>query len=100
MKLLRCILSAIPLNVCSALVASAAVETYTIDPVHSSAGFTIRHFVSKVPGKFGKLIGTIRVDRENLAQSVVEATIEVASIDTGNQKRDKRFSLSWRRAPG
>lgn len=69
-------------------VASAATETYTIDPVHSSVGFNIRHFVSKVPGKFNKFTGTITVDRANPEKSSAEATIDVASIDTDNQKRD------------
>ena len=32
--------------------ARAAVETYNIDPVHSSAGFTLRHMVSKFTGSF------------------------------------------------
>ena len=66
----------------------AAVETYIIDPVHSSVGFSIRHFVSKVPGRFAKFSGTIAVDRENPANSRATATIDAASIDTGNQKRD------------
>lgn len=68
--------------------ASAAVETYAIDPVHSSVAFGIRHFVAKVPGKFSKVEGLIKVDRENLAKSTVEATIQAASINTDNQKRD------------
>jgi len=67
---------------------NAAVETYTIDKVHSSVGFSIRHFVSKVPGKFTNFEGTIEVDREDLAQSSAVATIQVASIDTESQKRD------------
>lgn len=69
-------------------VASAAVETYTIDPSHSAVGFSIRHFVAKVPGKFNKFSGTITVDRANLANSSAEATIDVTSVDTANQKRD------------
>jgi polyisoprenoid-binding protein YceI len=68
--------------------ATAAVETYTIDPTHSAVGFSIRHFVSKVPGKFSKFNGTITVDRDNLANSSAEATIDVASVNTDNQKRD------------
>lgn len=68
--------------------ASAAVETYAIDPVHSSVGFTIRHFVSKVPGKFTAVNGTITVDRDNLEKSSVEATIDVGSVSTSNEKRD------------
>lgn len=66
----------------------AATETYTIDPVHSSVVFSIRHFVSKVPGKFTKVSGAITVDRENLENSSAEATIETASLNTENQKRD------------
>jgi len=68
--------------------ATAASETYVIDPVHSSVGFTIRHFVSKVPGSFSKLNGTITVDRENLEKSSVEAVIDINSVNTSNEKRD------------
>ncbi|MGA3007594.1 MAG: YceI family protein [Opitutaceae bacterium] len=66
----------------------AAVETYKIDPIHSSVGFTIRHFVSKIPGYFDKFSGIVTVDRANLENSSIDATIDVASIDTKNDKRD------------
>ena len=68
--------------------AQAAVETYKIDPVHSSVGFTIRHFFTNVPGAFTKFSGTIAVDRDHLENSTVEARIEVASVDTRNGMRD------------
>ena len=71
--------------------AQAAVETYKIDPVHSSVGFTIRHFVSKVPGSFTKLDGAITVDRDNLENSLVEATIDVGSVSTANAQRDNHL---------
>lgn len=71
--------------------ASAAVETYTIDPVHSSVAFSIRHFVSKVPGSFTKVAGTVTVDRANLANSSVEATIDVGSVSTASEARDKHL---------
>jgi polyisoprenoid-binding protein YceI len=67
---------------------SLAAETYVIDASHSSVGFSIRHFVSKVPGKFNRFEGKISFDKSNPAASSVEATIQVASIDTENQKRD------------
>jgi polyisoprenoid-binding protein YceI len=79
------------LMVCAVAGATAvpgAVETYKIDPVHSSVAFSIRHFVSKVPGRFGKFSGTITIDRENPANNRATATIEAAAIDTGNKKRD------------
>ena len=72
-----------------ATAASAAVETYVIDPVHSSVGFKIRHVIGKVPGAFTKFSGTIVVDRDNLENSTVEATIDVGSISTFNDYRDK-----------
>ena len=66
----------------------ADVETYAIDPVHSSVGFSIRHFVSKVPGSFTKFAGTITVDRANLENSSVQATIDIGSVSTANETRD------------
>jgi len=72
--------------------ASAAVETYAIDPVHSSVGFSVRHFVSKVPGSFTKFSGKIVVDRANLEKSSVEATIDITSVSTANEKRDTHLN--------
>lgn len=69
----------------------AAVETYTIDPVHSSAGFTLRHMVSKFSGSFTKVTGTITVDRENLEKSSVQASVDVGSVNTANEKRDNHL---------
>jgi polyisoprenoid-binding protein YceI len=80
------ILAAVASGLVSA--ASAAVETYTIDPVHSAVGFSIRHFVSKVPGRFTQFSGTITVDRDNLENSSVDAVIEVGSLNTFNDHRD------------
>jgi polyisoprenoid-binding protein YceI len=85
LALFSAVLGASPL---ASLASAAAPETYNIDVVHSSVGFTIRHFVAKVPGNFTKFSGTIAVDRENLERSSAQATIDVASINTGNQKRD------------
>ena len=62
--------------------------TWTIDPVHSEVGFTIRHMmVSKVRGKFTSFSGTL-VTGDSPAASSVTATIDLASIDTGNTDRD------------
>ena len=68
--------------------AEAAVETYDIDPAHTWVGFTVSHFFTKVPGYFGKLKGTIVVDRDQLENSTTEALIEVASITTNTRMRD------------
>ncbi|MFA1544363.1 YceI family protein [Actinomadura monticuli] len=63
--------------------------TWTIDPVHSGVGFTIRHLmVSKVRGRFGTFEGTIVTGDDPLGSSVT-ATIDLSSIDTGNAQRDE-----------
>ncbi|MER7546529.1 YceI family protein [Actinomadura sp.] len=63
--------------------------TWTIDPLHSDVGFTVRHLmVSKVRGRFGTFEGTI-VTGEDPLDSSVNATIDLASIDTGIAKRDE-----------
>jgi polyisoprenoid-binding protein YceI len=68
--------------------ALAAVETYSIDPVHTWVGFTATHFFTKVPGYFAKVKGTVVVDRDHLENTTVEATIETASITTNTKMRD------------
>ena len=71
--------------------AGAAVETYKIDPGHSQVGFSIRHFFSMVPGKFNTYEGTIAMDPKDLSKSMVEVSIDTASIDTGNKDRDSHL---------
>lgn len=66
----------------------AEMETYMIDKVHSMANFKIRHLFSKVSGTFSEVNGTVWVDRDDLKESRVDATINVHSIDTNNVKRD------------
>jgi polyisoprenoid-binding protein YceI len=62
--------------------------SYTIDPVHSSVGFVARHLmVTKVKGQFKKFSGTIEI-AEVPEESHVSATVEAASIDTGEPNRD------------
>ena len=62
--------------------------TWTIDPVHSEVGFSVRHMmVSKVRGKFTKFAGEI-VTAENPVDSSVTAEIDLASIDTASEQRD------------
>jgi len=65
--------------------------TWTIDPVHSEVGFTVRHMmVSKVRGKFGTFGGDI-VTADNPLESSVTAEIDLSSIDTGNVDRDNHI---------
>jgi polyisoprenoid-binding protein YceI len=69
-------------------VATAAPETYKIDNTHSFANWSIRHVVSKASGTFNDITGNISIDRENLANSSVDAKINVLSVNSGHAKRD------------
>lgn len=62
---------------------------YIIDPPHSTASFSIKHMmIAKVHGGFEKLSGSFEYDVQNPANSSVEATIEVSSINTRDAQRD------------
>jgi polyisoprenoid-binding protein YceI len=71
-----------------ALAGAASAETYTIDSVHSSVGFSLRHLVSKFSSSFTKVSGAINYDAANPEASSVEATVDIGSISTANEKRD------------
>jgi polyisoprenoid-binding protein YceI len=84
-------LKALSLALLLPALALAAPAVYKADADHSNVGFTIRHFVSNVPGRFGDFEGTIKYDRESPAASSVEFTVKTASIDTGNADRDNHL---------
>lgn len=70
--------------------AGAQNSTWTIDPNHSSAQFTVRHMmISNVKGTFSKVSGTVQYDTADPAKSVVDATIDVSSVSTNQESRDK-----------
>jgi polyisoprenoid-binding protein YceI len=65
-----------------------AAGTWTIDPVHSEVGFSVRHMmVSKIRGKFTTFTGEI-VTGADPVDSSATAEIDLSSIDTGNEQRD------------
>ena len=75
----------------SAAALAQAVQ-YEIDPVHSSAQFSVRHMmVSNVRGEFAKVTGTVVYDPKNPKASSVEATIDATSINTHEHKRDDQL---------
>jgi polyisoprenoid-binding protein YceI len=83
------LLAVLALLALAALPALAEMETFTFDKGHTLVGFRIRHFVSKVEGRFNKFDGTIMLDRQNPSASKVDLTIQADSIDTASEGRDK-----------
>jgi polyisoprenoid-binding protein YceI len=77
-------------------VASAEVQSWNIDPMHTAAQFSVRHLgISTVRGAFTKVSGTVQYDPANPSKTVIDATIDANSIDTRVEMRDKDL-----RSPG
>ena len=67
------------------------VGTWKADPVHSEIAFSVRHLmVSKVRGRFTSYDVTIVTSEDPLGSSI-SATIDLASVDTGNEQRDSHL---------
>jgi len=69
---------------------TAFADTWNIDPAHSTAQFTVRHLgISNVTGSFTKVTGSVNLNDKDVTQSQISATIDVSSIDTRVEMRDK-----------
>jgi polyisoprenoid-binding protein YceI len=66
-----------------------SISNWTIDPAHSDVLFSIKHLgLSTVRGKFNTVSGTASFDPTDLSTLSLNASIDVASVDTGNDQRD------------
>jgi polyisoprenoid-binding protein YceI len=66
-----------------------AATTWKIDPVHSVAEFRVKHMmISNVRGQFTGVTGSLTYDPADLRNSHVEASVDVASINTHDAQRD------------
>ncbi len=68
---------------------NAQSTNWAIDDSHSSIRFSVAHMViSEIEGNFKKFEGTVAADKEDFSDLKVAFTMDVNSIDTGNEKRD------------
>lgn len=75
----------------TALPTGLTTGTYTLDPTHSQANFTVRHAgISKVRGTLAITAGTIAVGDE-VESSTVVADLDAASVNTGDTNRDNHL---------
>lgn len=76
----------------SVTAAAPAPETYAIDKAHTQIGFAVRHLmVSTVRGTFREFDGAIHFDEADITRSSARFTVNAASIDTGNERRDNHL---------
>jgi len=68
---------------------TTAATTWKVDPVHSVAEFRVRHMmISNVRGQFTGVTGSLTYDPGHLEKSGVEASVDVATINTHDAQRD------------
>jgi polyisoprenoid-binding protein YceI len=74
------------------LAAHAQTSTWTIDPMHSQAGFEIRHMgVSNVRGVISNIKGKVEWDEKDPTKSSVVADLDTTTVNTSVDARDKHL---------
>jgi len=87
---MRALLFAVAIGAASA--AYAEPVTYVIDPAHTQVSFTIERFgFNNVLGRFEDVAGEIVLDQAIPQNSSVRATIQIGSVDSGNDTRDEHL---------
>jgi polyisoprenoid-binding protein YceI len=68
---------------------TATATKWTLDPGHSAVGFSVRHLmITNVRGEFEKYRGEVTYDAAHPEATRIEATIDVASLNTREARRD------------
>jgi len=70
---------------------SAQAAVWKVDGAHTNVGFSVSHIFTSVQGRFDRFEGTIDFDPDKPEAAVVRASVEAASINTNNAKRDKHL---------
>jgi polyisoprenoid-binding protein YceI len=68
------------------------MNRYELDTHHTDLGFTAKHMVfTTVRGRFNEYDGFVEVDGDDFTNAKGEFTLQVASIDSANEKRDEHL---------
>ena len=72
-----------------------STTTWTLDAAHSVAEFKVRHMmISNVKGQFTGITGVLTLDDNDVAGSLVVATIDASTINTREPQRDAHLKSS------
>ena len=66
-------------------------DDWTVDRAHTEIAFSVNHFFTPVTRKFESFDISLEYDREDPDASAVDVTIDVASVNTNNEKRDNHL---------
>lgn len=65
------------------------MATWTIDPMHSEIGFSVKHLmISTVKGKFNQFSATIETEGDGFENAKAQFQAEINSLTTGIEQRD------------
>jgi polyisoprenoid-binding protein YceI len=95
---MRTVLTAalVALGASAATASAAALFPWNVDAAHTEVNFQVRHFFTPVNGTFRDFDIQLDYDPENPGQSSVKAEIQVASVDTRNDRRDEHLrTADW-----
>lgn len=68
------------------------VATYTPDKAHSKISFKVRHLgITNVNGAFDEYEASVTFDGDDLSTLQADATIQIASVNTGIERRDNHL---------
>jgi len=84
----------IPLIFAAFLLTSSPAHSsgWNLDKMHSSITFSVQHMViSEVTGSFKAFNVNLSTAKEDFTDAAIDATIDVNSIDTGNDRRDSHL---------
>ena len=101
MKKVLCLVAVVALGAAAAPRIDAATgaqltlggpDAWRVDTQNSAAGFAVRHMlVSTVRGHLGPVSGTVWYDGKSVTSVRAEITIDVKSLQTGNDTRDNHL---------
>jgi polyisoprenoid-binding protein YceI len=73
----------------------AQSTTWRIDDQHTTIEFSVSHLaISTVRGRFLAFSGFVQMDQADMAQSTIDVTIAVNSVNTGVEQRDRDLTSS------
>jgi len=77
---------ALPLNA-----AARDTMSWNVDAAHSEVSFKVRHFFTPITGTFADYDVDLMFDQDDPTNSQVNVSIDVASVSTGNERRDSHL---------
>lgn len=72
------------------MTAYAAMDSYPVDPFHSSVNFSVDHLgITTIYGRFNKFSGKFSLDQA-AKTGAIEASVDTASVDTNDNDKGSR----------